>query len=144
MSIFEETGEVDLVKKCCDLVTRHIELGWDEEWGGIRLAVDLDAEEPVRDLDLKPWWVQVEGLVATAYAYLHTRSDLFLEWHGKLQEYAFSRYPVPTGEWTQWLDRFGNKTESVALPVKDPFHLPRGLIYLLDLFETRIPEAVSR
>ena len=140
MSMYEETGETDLVKRCCELVARHIELGWDEDWGGVRLGVDLDAEQPIRDLDIKPWWVQVEALVATAYAYMHTGSEVFLDWHRKLQDYTFSHYPTPAGEWTQWLDRYGHKTESVALPVKDPFHLPRGLMYLLELFEKRIPE----
>jgi hypothetical protein len=37
------------------------------------------------------------------------------------------------GEWTQWLDRQGRKMASAGLPVKDPFHLPRALIYLLSL-----------
>ena len=46
----------------------------------------------------------------------------------------------PAGEWTQWLDRQGNKSDSVALPVKDPFHLPRGLIYLVDLSEKNSAE----
>ncbi|MDO8588713.1 MAG: AGE family epimerase/isomerase [Armatimonadota bacterium] len=141
LSIFEKTGEAELIERCCRLITRHIELGWDEEYGGIRLAVDLAGEDPPRDLDIKPWWVQVEALVATAYAYLHTRDKSFLDWHERIRKYAYSRYPTPAGEWTQWLDRYGRKTESVALPVKDPFHLPRGLMYLLELFEKRMVEA---
>ena len=32
-----------------------------------------------------------------------------------------------------WLDRKGRKLdETVALPVKDPFHLPRGLIHSIE------------
>jgi N-acylglucosamine 2-epimerase len=137
MSMYEQTGETDRTQTCCRLVQRHLELGWDPEYGGLRLALDIDNKEPIfwKNSDYKPWWVQVEALVATAYAYLHTRDELFLTWHRKVQEYALAHYPVPTGEWTQWLDRFGNTTQSAALPVKDPFHLPRGLMYLLGLCE---------
>jgi len=139
ISIFEETGEADLIRRCCHIIRRYLELGWDDDYGGIRLALDVEGREPVawNKADYKPWWVQVEALVATAYAWLHTREDWCIEWHCRIRDYAFSHYPVPTGEWTQWLDRFGNRSESAALPVKDPFHLPRALIYLIDLLERR-------
>ena len=78
--------------------------------------------------------------MATAFAYAHTRQPSWLEWHQRIQEFAFAHYPVPTGEWTQWLDRDLQKMPSAALPVKDPFHLPRALLYLIDLFENRIKE----
>lgn len=136
ITIFEEIGEEDTVRTCCRLIRRHLELGWDEECGGVRLAIDVEGRgAPLwKNPDCKPWWVQLEALVATAYAYRHTHEDWCLEWHKRLQDYAFSHYPVPTGEWTQWLDRQGRKIASGVLPVKDPFHLPRSLIYLTRLF----------
>jgi len=40
------------------------------------------------------------------------------------------------GEWTQRLDRQGRPfSETVALPVKDPFHLPRALIYCVNALQ---------
>jgi N-acylglucosamine 2-epimerase len=125
------------IAECCRLIRRHIELGWDAEYGGIQLAIDIEGQEPVawQKADCKPWWVQTEALVATLYAYLHTRDESFLDWHHRIREYAFSKYPAPAGEWRQWLDRFGNPSTSAALPVKDPFHLPRALIYLTNLLE---------
>lgn len=137
ISIFEETGDREAIQRCCRIIKRHIELGWDAEYGGIRLAVDVEGSEPVaaNKADYKAWWVHVEALIATAYAHLHTAEPWCLAWHRKIRDYAFDHYPVPTGEWTQWLDRRGSKGESAALPVKDPFHLPRALIYLIDLFE---------
>jgi len=140
ISIFERADRKDRIRTCCRLIRRHLELGWDEEYGGIRLALDIDGKGPPhwKNPDCKPWWAQVEALVATGYAYVHTAQDWALDWHERIQQYAFSHYPVPTGEWTQWLDRQGNKTASAALPVKDPFHLPRALIYLIDLFENRM------
>jgi N-acylglucosamine 2-epimerase len=136
ISIFERAGRADLIPTCCRLIRRHLGLAWDEEHGGLRLALAIDGKAPIywRQAEIKPWWVQVEALVATAYAYAHTREDWCLEWHRRVQEWAFSHYPVSgTGEWTQWLDREGRKTASAALPVKDPFHLPRALIYLIEL-----------
>ena len=143
ISIFEDAGEFDRIPECCRLIKRYLELGWDETCGGILLALDVEGCEPVawRKADCKPWWVQLEALVATAYAYLHTRESWCLEWHERIRDYAFSHYPVPTGEWRQWLDRFGRPTDSAGLPVKDPFHLPRALIYLVDLFERRLPSS---
>lgn len=137
ISIYEELGDQKAIERCCRMIQRHIELGWDAGYGGIRLAVDVDGNDPVawRKADCKPWWVQVEALIATAYAYIHTQEPWCLLWHRRIRDYAFTHYPVATGEWTQWLDRAGNEGESAALPVKDPFHLPRALIYLIDLFE---------
>lgn len=137
ITIFEETGDEQAISRCCDMIRRHIELGWDEDYGGIRLAIDVDGAEPVRwrKADCKPWWVQVEALIATACAYAHTRERWCLDWHRRIRDYAFSHYPAPAGEWTQWLDRRGGRGETAALPVKDPFHLPRALIYLIGIFE---------
>jgi N-acylglucosamine 2-epimerase len=120
----------DEMRRCCDLLHRHLDAGWDVEFGGLRLALDVRESEPVGwpQADGKPWWAQVEALVATAYAWAHTGDAWCREWHERVRAYAFARYPVPTGEWRQWLDRRGRPAPSAALPVKDPFHLPRGLM----------------
>jgi N-acylglucosamine 2-epimerase len=139
IAIFEHRRDrMAQIQKCCDIIHRHLELAWDDEFGGLRLAIDAEGKEPVAwaKPDCKPWWVHVEALVATAYAHLYTGEAWCMVWHDKVREYAFSHYPVPTGEWTQWLDRQGNKTGTAALPVKDPFHLPRALMYLIALFES--------
>jgi N-acylglucosamine 2-epimerase len=137
ISIFERTGDTQSIQKCCALIKRHLELGWDPEFGGLMLALDIDGKEPPywKHPTHKPWWVQVEALVATAFAHHHTRESWCMEWHRKVQEFAFSHYPVATGEWTQWVDREGQRMGNLALPVKDPFHLPRALIYLINLFQ---------
>jgi len=47
------------------------------------------------------------------------------------------------GEWTQRLDRRGTRlTEVIALPVKDPFHLPRALIVAIQTLQ-RLTQSVS-
>jgi N-acylglucosamine 2-epimerase len=75
-------------------------------------------------------------------AYEQAGDDWALNWFEKVHNYAFTHYPVPGyGEWTQKLDRQGKKfTQTVALPVKDPFHLPRSLIYCIKLLQRMTDE----
>ena len=70
------------------------------------------------------------GRVSSRSAYEVDRSPRWLEWHRRVMDWALARYPVAgPGEWRQRLTREGQPmTEFIALPVKDPFHLPRGLI----------------
>ncbi len=146
ITIFERSGDSDAIKKCCRLIRRHLELAWDDEYGGLILAIDIDGKEPPywKYPLYKPWWVQAEALVATAYAYWHTREPWCFEWHRKVQDFAFRHYPVATGEWSQWVDREGKRMGNAFLPVKDPFHLPRALIHLIEVFDNRLSPAAER
>ena len=137
ISIFEQTGEGKSIQTCCRIIRRHLELAWDEQYGGLLLAVDIDGKEPCVQpkADCKAWWVPCEALVATMYAHKHTGADWCMEWHQRIQTSAFALYPMAGGEWRQWLDRQGHPMASAALPVKDPFHLPRALITLINLME---------
>ncbi len=135
ISIFNDRGETENVKLCCKLIKRHIELGLDKEKGGLILALDIDGKEPIfwGKPTYKPWWVQLEALVATAYAYKHTHDEWFMDIHRQINEFAFKNYPNGYGEWYNWLDNDGIVGETAALPVKDPFHLPRALMMLIDV-----------
>jgi len=125
------------IRQACECIQWHIELGWDEPYGGILLGLDSEGIDPPywKHADVKVWWPHTEALYALLLAYEHCREDWCLEWYWKVHDYSFSKFPVPEhGEWTQRLDRQGNKIETVvALPVKDPFHLPRALIYCIDV-----------
>jgi N-acylglucosamine 2-epimerase len=140
ISIFERSGDIDAIRTCCKIVKRHLELSWDDKYGGLILAIDIDGKDPPfwKYPLFKPWWVQAEALVATAYAYLYTREPWCLQWHRKVQDFAYSHYPVATGEWSQWVDREGKRMGNAFLPVKDPFHLPRALIYLIEILQNRL------
>ncbi|MBE6559810.1 MAG: hypothetical protein E7662_01690 [Ruminococcaceae bacterium] len=142
INIFETYGDTEKIRLCCALIRRHIELAYDAEKGGLRLALDIDGKEPCfwNKPTYKPWWVQLETLVATAYAYKHTGDTWFLEMHKKVNEYTFAHYPTGYGDWYNWLDKDGNIGESAALPVKDPFHLPRALMFLCRLFGEELTE----
>lgn len=138
MNIFDRMGREDRIAQCCAHLKRHLNLAWDVRYGGFPLVVDVDGKHPAgayKTPDCKPWWVQVEALVATAYAWHYTGEQWCLDWHEKIRQWVFALYPHASGEWRQWLDRKGNPMPSEALPVKDPFHLPRALLQMIRIFK---------
>ena len=137
ISIFEDRNEKENIDTCCKIIKRHIELAFDKEKGGLILALDIDGKLPCfwGKPTYKPWWVQLETLVATVYAYRHTQDEWFMDIHKQINEFAFKHYPNGYGEWYNWLDNDGNVGETAALPVKDPFHLPRAMMMLIEQLE---------
>jgi len=137
--IARDRGDEATIQRACELIRRHLEVGWDAAHGGLLLAVDADGASDVgwNYADTKLWWPQVEGMYAALLAYEHTRAAWALAWFERLWDYCFAHYPVAGhGEWTQRLDRRGRPIRDVvALPVKDPFHLPRALIYMIQTLD---------
>ena len=132
--IARDRNDLPTLGTAVESIRKHIEFGWDQEFGGITLALDKNGRQDVawKWHDTKLWWPQVEALYATMLAWELTQEPWCLEWHDRIRNYCFAHYPVKEhGEWTQKLDRQGRVLDVViALPVKDPFHLPRVLIYL--------------
>lgn len=130
------------VSEAVRLIRRHFELGWDCEYGGLLLAVDADGRPEVgwQFADSKLWWPHTEAMYALLLAFEHSRDAWFLQAYDQVHQYAWKHYPVPVhGEWTQKLDRRGFPlAEVVALPVKDPFHLPRALMNCVEVLERLI------
>lgn len=62
------------------------------------------------------------------------RADLFA-CHDRAHRYTMATFPAGPGrEWIQIRDRAGAPLEAtVALPVKDPFHIARALLLLVEL-----------
>jgi len=123
-----------------NLTLRHLELGWDREPpGGIRLAIDADGRTDVAwgFADSKLWWPHTEALYSTLLGWERTHRPEFLDWYEKLWTLCLDHYvDWQHGEWRQKLDRsLAPVDEVIALPVKDPFHLPRSLILQLALLE---------
>jgi len=140
MTIFGDRGEKERLDLCCHIIRRHIGLALDNEKGGLILALDIDGKQPCfwGKPTYKPWWVQLETLVATAFAYRYTGDEWYMDIHKKVNEYAYAHYPNGYGEWYNWLDNDGNVGETAALPVKDPFHLPRALMMLMEVLDTLV------
>lgn len=133
-------GDAAAVERCARVMLRHFELGWDDTFGGLLLAVDVDGRDAADTAwgmaDAKLWWPHSEAWLGALMAYQATGRPEFLAWHDKIHEWAYARFPFASGrpdgrggEWMQKLSRDGRPfTDVVALPVKDPFHLPRALI----------------
>jgi N-acylglucosamine 2-epimerase len=138
IQIFKTQGQKDQAARCVEILRWHLEKGWDRELGGIFLSIDLAGQEPYWPFaEYKPWWPAVEAMYALLLAYAETHQPWILPWYERVHNYAFTHYPVrPQGEWRNRLDREGKPIETViALPVKDPFHLPRALIMAGEVLE---------
>ncbi len=135
--IFQRLGDTARIRRAVDAIRWHIELGWDVEYGGIFLAREAEGSFWADKWEMKIWWPHTEALYALLLAYAISREPWCLDWFQRVHAYAFAHFPVPQyGEWIQNLDRRGNKVHStVALPVKDPFHLARALIYCVKILE---------
>jgi N-acylglucosamine 2-epimerase len=129
----------ETIRKAIDIIRMHLERGWDKQYGGLYLAIDADGRSDVgwEHHDTKLWWPHTEALYATLLAYEHCREEWCLDWHHRIKDWSFSHYPVlEYGEWRQKLTREGKEiTDTLVLPVKDPFHLPRTLIYCSEVLE---------
>jgi N-acylglucosamine 2-epimerase len=119
---------------------RHFDLGWDRTHGGLLLAVDADDRSPVgwAFADTKLWWPHTEALYGTLLAWRRTGDPAFLADYERTWRVCLEHFvDWANGEWRQKLNRtFAPITDTVALPVKDPFHLPRSLMFQLELLAT--------
>ena len=136
---FTRAGLPDRAKKAARAIRCGYEKGWDPVHGGILLGIDVDGKEPPywKHADKKLWWPFTEAMPAALMAYEQLGEDWCLDWYWKTHDWAFAHFANKEhGEWTQRLDRQGNKVaDVVALPVKDPFHLPRGLITCIETLD---------
>lgn len=121
------------------LTLRHLALGWDREFGGLRLGINHDGSEPVawNFAETKLWWPHTEILISALRGWQDTGQVAFMDWYEKTWQLCLERYvDWKNGEWRQKLNRdLTPMTTVVALPVKDPFHLPRSLILQVELLD---------
>jgi N-acylglucosamine 2-epimerase len=132
----QRRGDQSLAHRAAEVIRWHLEKGWDPEYGGIFLGIDAEGHEPfLPHPDKKLWWPHTEALYALLLAHHLTGEKWCGEWYDRVHEWSFSHFPMPeVGEWWQRLTREGKPTfEVIALPVKDPFHLPRVAILIMQL-----------
>lgn len=151
-------GDFCNAERICAVAKRTLELGWDKKYGGFYhfvktsgeegMAGDIGeaADEPQMKLVLddwgsKLWWVHSEALYTTLLLFDRTGDGEFLSWFEKIFQYVFETFPNPeksVGEWIQIRTREGKPQEKVvALPVKDPYHIIRNIILIIELLEKR-------
>lgn len=143
----------DTHKWAARAIKRAFAIGWDAEFGGLLHFVDQDGGAPAGSTEGteqtrvvqqiqsgwgdKLWWVHSEALYATLLAYRLTGDSELLPLYHMARDYAFRTFPNPDlsiGEWIQIRDRQGAPQQKVvALPVKDPFHIVRNVLLIIDL-----------
>ena len=86
---------------------------------------------------MKLWWPHSEVLYLFPLLYKLTGNKEMKLLYEKSADYIFSVFPNnEEGEWNQICRREGIPEEKVvALPVKDPFHIMRSFIKIIELEE---------
>ena len=137
LHVARRRGNKELIRRAAEIIRWHLEAGWDREYGGIFLGIDAEGHPPfLPHCEKKLWWPHTEALYALLLAHQLTGERWCMDWYEKVHEWSFAHYPAPRGEWHQRADRQGKPvTEVIALPVKDPFHLPRAATLIVQLLE---------
>ena len=150
-------GDGRLEQEILAVTKRTLETGWDREFGGLFHFVTCDgkgmtgevgdaADEPqmhlvLNDWGSKLWWVHSEALYTTLLMYDRTGDREFWQWFERVFDYTFRTFPNPdksVREWIQIRTREGKPQEKVvALPVKDPYHILRNMILIIELLQRR-------
>lgn len=140
----------EIYNKIARVVKNSIKIGWDKECGGLYRCVGRNGGKPAgRELNLpyekllkdtwdtKLWWIHSEALYATLLCYDLTGDAEFIDLYQMISKYVFNVFPNPNkniGEWIQILDRQNRPLEKVvALPVKDPYHIIRDVMQIIEL-----------
>lgn len=150
MDTARKASQFDIIEKASKVIGKAVKLGWDQEFGGLYRFVDENGGRPkgekgysayekmvLETWNTKLWWVHSEALYATLFSYFLTGNEHMRQLHDKVHNYVFNTFPnkdKEVGEWIQIRDRKGDPLNKiVALPVKDPFHILRNLLLIIDL-----------
>lgn len=145
----EKSGELETYLPRIENIVQHVfNLGWDKENGGLLHYVDYQGG-PVKGLsqgtsydkniletdDMKLWWAHSEMLYLFLLMYKLTNKGIYLDYYNTVFDYVFKTFPAKTNsEWIQIRNKNGSPQEkTVALPVKDPFHILRNFIKIVEL-----------
>ncbi len=140
-----------------EIAVQTMALGWDREYGGLFHFIPCDgvdtaytpgdtANEPqmrlvLDDWDSKLWWVHSEAMYTTLLLYCRTGEDRFLRLFDQVFTYTYNTFPNPDREIREWIQirrRDGSPQDKVvALPVKDPYHIARNVLLIIELLEKR-------
>ena len=131
--IFSHHHREEMIPRLFEVARWHLEKGWDDEYGGLLLARRTDGGTPVwHKPDTKAWWPHTESLYALLRAHEAIGEPWCMDWYWRIHDYTFKMFPNKEhGDWRQNLTRDGKVAKPVAanLQFKDPYHLPRALLY---------------
>lgn len=149
MELAEKLGRQDYIDQAIKTIKRTYRLGWDAQYGGLLRYVDREGGKPqgertgdpfeqlIMESDTtKLWWPHSEALYSLLYAYQLSGDAELKVMYEQIHEYTFGTFPNPdhsVGEWIQIRNRQGAPIEQlVALPVKDPYHIIRNMILIIE------------
>jgi N-acylglucosamine 2-epimerase len=118
----------ELLEKASLILDWSLDLGWDEEFEGIKYFVDIEGKPPLQyEHDMKLWWPHNESLYACLLAYYLTGKKKYADWYERIHKYAYSHFPdAKNGEWFKYLHRDGTVSSTIkGNRWAGPFHLPR-------------------
>jgi len=156
LSVAVREGRADWISRASEAVLVAFQHGWDEEHGGLLHYVDQTGglprgrrgestyEKSVEgSWSTKLWWVHSEAIYTSLLLYRLTGNGEARRWCERVFEYTMRVFPQrdpAVGEWIQIRDRAGLPLDRVvALPVKDPYHIARNFIQVLELFSSCQP-----
>lgn len=117
-----------LIRLGTTILDWSLELGWDQQHGGILYYRDAKGLSPTEYWhDMKFWWPHNETIIATLLAWQLTGDSRYARWHQMAHDWAYAHFPDPLhGEWFGYLHRDGTISTSLKGNMwKGPFHLPR-------------------
>lgn len=126
------------------------EKGWDQEYGGILRFVHRDGGVPrgrliddvyekliIDTWDYKLWWVHSEALYFCGLMQQYGDTSYWNNTYQQIFDYTFKTFPNTDNSIREWIQirlRDGKPSDKVvALPVKDPYHILRNFLLILEL-----------
>ncbi|MFI6900776.1 AGE family epimerase/isomerase [Nonomuraea sp. NPDC050394] len=142
----ELLGDHRADERVLDSISKLCATGWDVQRGGLLRYTDVTGrrgggpyeELIVRTWTTKLWWVHTEAAYSTRLAAVKYGDKSAERWFGEVWGYTLDTFPGRDDgeEWVQIRDRDGRPLdEVVALPVKDPYHIARNLMQIVELGE---------
>jgi N-acylglucosamine 2-epimerase len=131
-------NDARLLERACQILDWSLEIGWDEQYGGILYFKDCKGyPSPRYEHDMKLWWPHNEAIYATLLAYHLTGDNRYIDWHTRLHDWAYAHFPDREhGEWYGYLHRDGSVASALKGNMwKGPFHLPRMQLNCWKLLE---------
>ena len=142
----ERRNDRDLIELACRIIDWSLDLGWDEQFGGIYCFRDCKRlPVPRLEHDMKLWWPHNEAIYSTLLAYHLTGRSHWLDWYQKLHDWTYRHFPDPQhGEWFGYLHRDGTIASTLKGNLwKGPFHLPRMQLKCWQLLERMAASPVA-
>lgn len=138
----ERRRDKKLYERTIDVFKRHVEVSWDDVYGGaFRALYNVDENDWALD---KVLWLQEEVLIGTLFMAEHTGDAWAREWFSKMFTYVQDKFPLRQYGYPIWILSGDRKVTFVEKYARvGNFHHPRHLMLNLKALD-RIIERNGR